>query len=593
MQAALLSGHLNVAAMELQSIPSEIKQMYNASEDTNVAWSECVDLTKFIAADNKLERLEDDFFPDATNSELEDTEGADYNGQLRGLETLDMHNNLLREVPIGLRRLQKLHSLNLSGNKLGEHALGIICQIGDSLTELRMSENELSGRLSDHIQDLPRLQVLDLHGNKISELPEGFRNLIHLRVLNLAQNKISSIQSQLLASLALSELIVSGNLLSGVLFPPQTPSITKSLKRLDVSYNALEAIATTDIALPSIQSVNLSGNRFKSLPDISSWTELLTFAVAENLVSEIPPGLVMLRKLRTIDLSNNNISKLDDGIAYMEDLTTINLAGNPLRERKYITMSTDDLKADLRKRGLDNKAALEVKNALSVATSSPGGILDLSSRSLSDFELPEPNIHDASYDIRLHHNAFNAIPASLLSHTSISATLKSLDMSHNALQLSYLSASLSLPQLKDLSLASCHLKSLEGLKFNLRASNLTVLNLSTNHLSGALPQLRTYFPTLTTLLASDNHFSVLDVNAVKGLTTLDIRNNEIEHLEPRLGLLGGKAGLKCLEVSRNKFRVPRWDVLEKGTEAVLRYLRGRVPLEELEDDAAGGWDVGF
>ncbi len=589
-QAALLSGHLLLPAMDLTSVPSEIEHMYDASEQFHVIWSECVDLTKFMAADNQLESLNESLFPDATNDELVCGEGAGYNGQFRGLEVLDLHHNLLRVLPLGLRRLQKLRSLNLSGNKLSEPALDIICQIGNSLTDLRMSENELSGILPENIKNLSNLQTLDLHGNRISEFPEGLQELAHLKTLNLAKNKLLCVPCEILANLTLAELNLSGNRLVGSFFPPQISSAPSSLKLLDVSNNALDAISMAEVELPNVQTLNLNGNRIKEIPDMSSWKELLTFTIAENQLMGVPVGLVMLRKLRNADLSNNNIIKLDEGIASMEDLKSINLAGNPLYERKYLTMSADNLKADLRQRFLASEALSEVDVVMPISNLCTKGNLDLSSRSLSDSQLPLQEVNGCVFDLRLHHNNLNAIPASFLSLTFISGTLKSLDLSHNQLQASHLTSSVVLSQLKDLSLASCHLKNLEHLTTHFTAPRLATLNLSINQLSGSLPRLRTYFPALTTLVVADNRYSVLQVSAVQGLTTLDIRNNEIDYLEPKLGLLGEKAGLKSLEVSGNKFRVPRWEILDKGTEAVLRYLKGRVPFEELGDDIAAVGD---
>jgi Leucine-rich repeat (LRR) protein len=584
-KGALLSGNLNVAAMQLMSIPAGIKQMYDVHEHPSIPWAECVDLTKFIIADNKLERLDEDIFPDATDAELEFAEFGEYNGQLRGLEVLDVHNNLLNDLPLGMRRLQKLRSLNISGNRLDERALDLVCQIGNSLTDLRMAENKLSGILPNCIKNLPNLQVLDLHGNNLSALPDALQELVHLRILNLAQNRLSSIPAGILVNLSLVDLILSGNQLSGVLLPSEIQSLGKSLKLLDVSHNALEAISPA--LLPSVQTLNLTGNRFKSLPDVSSWHELLTIAAGGNLLCELPPGLTTLCKLRNADFSNNNIAKLHDGIASMENLNTINLAGNPLRERKYLTMSAQDLKADLQKRGLVVDGTQEVDAVPTISITSSNGILDWSARSLSESKIQIADLKDPIYDLRLHHNALGTIPVSFIAHPAVSETLKLLDLAHNAFQTSYLSTNITLPRLKDLSLASCQLKSLDDLTSNITAPELITLNISTNRLKGTLPQLRAHFPALTALFVADNKFNDLKVAAVQGLITLDIRNNEIEHLEPRLGLLGGSAGLRALEVSGNRLRVPRWDVLEKGTEAVLRYLRGRVPLDELGDDAAG------
>jgi Leucine-rich repeat (LRR) protein len=586
-KGALRSGHLNVAAMQLTSIPTGIKQMYDDHEHPSIPWSECVDLTKLIIADNKLEKLEDDIFPDVTDAELEIAEDGKHNPQMRGLEALDVHNNLLNVIPLGMRRLQKMRSLNISGNKLDEQALDIVCEIGDSLTDLRMSENKLTELLPKHIKNLPNLQVLDLHGNSISALPEALHELVQLRILNLAQNRLMSIPPGILVNSSLVELIVSGNQLSGVLLPSDIQSLGKSLKLLDLSHNALEAIALVEISLPSVQTLNLTGNRFKCLPGVSSWQELLTISAGGNLLSELPPGLTTLCRLRNADFSNNNIVKLHDGIASMEQLSTIYLSGNPLRERKYLSMSAQDLRADLQKRGLVVDATLEVDAVPSISISSSNGTLDWSSKSLSESKIQIADLKDPVYDLRLHHNTLGMIPVSLIAHPAVSETLKLLDLAHNAFQTSYLSTHIALPRLKDLSLASCQLKSLDDLITNIAAPELTTLKISTNYLKGTLPQLRAYFPRLNALFVADNKFDALPVAAVRGLVTLDIRNNEIEHLEPRLGLLGGSAGLKSLEVSGNRFRVPRWEILGKGTEAVLRYLRGRVPLDELGDEAAG------
>jgi hypothetical protein len=93
------------------------------------------------------------------------------------------------------------------------------------------------------------------------------------------------------------------------------------------------------------------------------------------------------------------------------------------------------------------------------------------------------------------------------------------------------------------------------------------------------------------LLATDNWFSSVDVEGVRGLEVLDIRNNEIEMLPTRIGLLGNKPGsvkergkLRSLEVSGNRFRVPRLAVVEKGTDAVLKDLRRMITVDEVPEE---------
>lgn len=109
---ARVDGRLNLAATGLKDIPDDVLQMYKYDpNDTTVAWGEVVDLTSIIAADNELELLPAEMFPDVDIQDLidEDEDGP----QFGGVQNLDLHGNALRELPMGLRRLTQLSRLNL------------------------------------------------------------------------------------------------------------------------------------------------------------------------------------------------------------------------------------------------------------------------------------------------------------------------------------------------------------------------------------------------------------------------------------------------------------------------------------------------
>lgn len=107
-------GRLNITALDLKKIPEEVLQMYDAEamEASTVAWSETIDLVRLNAADNSIEELPDDIFPDMTPEELSTQNDAKGN-QFGGLESLDLHGNLLADMPLGLRRLGRLTKLDL------------------------------------------------------------------------------------------------------------------------------------------------------------------------------------------------------------------------------------------------------------------------------------------------------------------------------------------------------------------------------------------------------------------------------------------------------------------------------------------------
>ncbi len=118
-QGARTSGRLNIAALGLRDIPAEVANMYEMESigKYDSTWAESVDLSRFVAADNEIEMIEEALFPDVEPNEVTDDE--DGRGNIfGGLETLDLHGNMLISLPMGLRRLQMLTSLNLVRKRL-------------------------------------------------------------------------------------------------------------------------------------------------------------------------------------------------------------------------------------------------------------------------------------------------------------------------------------------------------------------------------------------------------------------------------------------------------------------------------------------
>ena len=190
-------------------------------------------------------------------------------------------------------------------------------------------------------------------------------------------------------------------------------------------------------------------------------------------------------------------------------------------------------------------------------------------------------------EARLQRNRLTTIPESLL---RLSATsLRMLDMSNNTLQKTYLTTAITLPLLTSLKLSSANVTALSPLLTYLDAPKLSDLDISVNRLSGEFPRLRSYYPKLLTINAADNQFSNLPYSNVAGLSSVNLQNNALSALDPMLGSLS--RDLKMLEVRGNLFRVPRWDVLDKGTEVLMKWLKERIPedqkgvgRDEVDDD---------
>ncbi|KNG82437.1 conserved leucine-rich repeat protein [Aspergillus nomiae NRRL 13137] len=602
LEAGRTSGHLNIAAMSLAALPEEVMAMYDFDPDSVTEWYESVDIVKFIAADNEFVELPDSAFPDL---DPEDPDADERGNQFGGLEILDLHGNLLRSLPIGFRRLQRLHTLNLSNNKLSLEDIQIIMEMG-SVKDLKLAKNQLQGAFLADIKNLHNLEVLDLHGNSLTELPDELAYLTSLRILNVGDNHLSTLPFEGLSKLSLKELSAPNNRLKGTLFPASVQALM-TLQSLDVTGNALTKLSDHDtFGFPNLHTLAISLNRIQCLPDVSSWHALLSLSAEDNSIADLPPGFAELTAIRNVDLTGNNISKLDERIGLMESLVTFRISNNPLRERKYLNMSTEDLKRELRNRCEpelqdtdDEEGSVATQFTLApeapaqsgVWQVKPGGVVDRSYADLQELDmnnLERINPHEVRC-LYLQHNELRCIPAPTLS--MLAPNLTDLDLSHNPLDsTSLLATSLDLPSLQILNLSATGLTTLEPLLANLRAPSLTFLDVSNNRICGSLPPVRQTYPSLMTFLAADNRFDSLDFDAIQGLQVLDIGNNNINSLPPKLGLLraegcsknwGNGSALKRFEIAGNSFRVPRWQIVAKGTDAILEWLKDRIPAEDL------------
>ena len=598
--SARLDGRLNIAAMGLKDMPSEVLTMYNADsfDVGDGAWYESVDLVRLVAADNEFEHLGEDIFPDAI-AEAESAMDDDFQGMLfAGLDTLDLHGNHLLSIPLGLRRLEHLTTLNVSKNKLGNESLNVITQIG-SLRELRLADNTLDGMLSPQLVNLRELEILDVSNNVITTLPPNSDEVSKLRVLNVAGNKLSSLPFEFLAAYPLIEIYASRNGLGGALFPNCVSGL-RNLKILDVASNSLTSIVESGaIELPYLQSFDVAENRLVRLPQMQGWTELLTLSTAGNRLVSLPESIFSLKKLKSADFSRNDIKKLDERLGLMESLAMLRIANNPLRERKFLTMDTETLKLELRirlmpdesseKRGDDIMSCQGLDPAADTETPAqkswhigPGGVVDRSSANLETIEASDLDSLIQGNNVQtldLHHNLFTQIPQAI---ELMGSSLKILDLSRNRFTGSrdYFLTNVSLPNLRSLNLSNNAITSMTPLLDLLSAPQLSEINFSRNRIT-SLPVLRESFPALVTVHASQNSLSELLAEPVRGLQVLDVSGNAIVRLDPKLGLLGAQ-GLRSLVVGANRFRVPRREVIDKGTEAVLAWLKGRIPEGEIQ-----------
>jgi Leucine-rich repeat (LRR) protein len=474
---------------------------------------------------------------------------------------------------------------------LNNDVLEVIFKI-TSLKDLKLGKNNLDGELDASLSNLVALESLELQDNKLTSLPSSIGECSRLRVLNAARNALANIPMEDLQKCPLAELDVSQNKLGDAFFPA---SIERwdSLQSLNINSNHVSSFAKngSSVVLPALTQLFASNNQLSAFPVLDGWDELLVLILDQNQIATLPDDLYSLRRLRTLDFSGNSVKSIDARLGDMDSLEVISFAGNPLLDRKLAGMCAADLKKTLRGR-LAPPEIVIAEPEDDVSMSRPGtagqggedsktfeigrgGVLELSNKGLSDLSDLADNIVGSPYTILLAQNSFSTIPSALDKFASLSV----IDLSKNKFSTSYLPEKLVLRSLETLNLHSTGISSLELLFQHLDSPKLQTLDVSANRVS-SIEGLRQAFPSLLNLHAADNQIAEIPIESIDGVRCLDLTGNSINSLPPQLALC---EGLRELRVQGNLFRVPRWQVLEKGTEAVLTWLRDRLPVDDGED----------
>lgn len=578
-------GKLNIGSLCLSEIPIEVLNLHQGESD--VPWYERVDVTRVIAPDNELKELPLEMFPPMSLEEEPDNPGP-----FPSLQYLDLHSNQLESLPDTIIYLPTLEILVLSNNHLTAKIWGILFSI-PSLRRLEIGKNKLEGSIPSTISELVKLEYLDVHDNSVSDISGSIANLTTLKHMNVSGNELPALPLEGLFDLPLATINASSNKLSGSLFPKTVPTF-EALVELDVSYNSLGFFAEAGVKLPKLRRLNCSHNRIMELPDVSAWTDLEELNAEENKISALPTGFAKLKSLSVANFCNNSILTLDREIGFMDRLVKLDITFNPLRQRGLLKLNTDEIKAELRSLHAEPKekeafvpgrkfsGGSHIIAMTSTLWTVSSGTVDRSNTRM--ISIDSSNIEGISdQDVKtliLHHNNLQVFPPAI---EMLGASLTSLDLANNKLGKStFLSAALCLPNLTTLNLTSNALTSLDPLTTHLSAERLATLIVPFNRLT-SLPALTTAFKALKKLMVSNNKITALDVESVRGLEVLDISSNDLDALPPQLGLLQGQ--LRTLMVNANKFRVPGWGVLEKGTDEILKWCKNRLPVESAAEKA--------
>ncbi|XP_076134191.1 leucine-rich repeat-containing protein 40 isoform X1 [Alosa pseudoharengus] len=571
LKAARKSGQLNLSGRGLTEVPLSVWRLnvdtpeeanQNLSFGADDRWWEQTDLTKLILSSNKLGVLSEDV------------------KLLPALVVLDVHDNQLTTLPKEIGELEQLQRLVLSHNNIKE--LPVELWGLTNLQSLHLQQNQLE-RLPQEIGQLINLDDIDLSNNQLTEVPDGVGNLTKLVKLNLSNNKLKSL----------------------------SPAIRnmKNLRMLDCTHNQLENIPPILAQMESLEMLYLRHNKICSLPELPQCKSLKELHVGNNQITGIqaeylkhlsalcvlelrdnklkalPEEVTLLEGLERLDLTNNDLTSLPCALGNLPKLKSVSLEGNPLRgiRRDLLTKGTGELLKYLRSRIKDDPDGNTAEQPSTAMTLPSQANIDVHSiktlKTLNYSEKQKALIPDDVFDaaeggpvscVNFSKNQLTAVPPRLV---ELKDTVSDVNLGFNKLT----SIPLEFCMLKQLNHVDLRNNFLSALPPELKdLAKLRSIILSFNRFK-AFPDVLYKIPTLETILMSNNQVGAVDPIQLKmldKLSTLDLQNNDIVQVPPELG---NCTSLRALMLDGNPFRNPRAAIVAKGTDALLEYLRSRIP----------------
>ncbi|WOK92264.1 leucine-rich repeat receptor-like serine/threonine-protein kinase BAM1 [Canna indica] len=437
--------------------------------------------------------------------------------------------NLSGVLSPAIGRLRHLLNLSAASNSLSGPIPTELSRIAN-LRHLNLSNNIFNGSFPSAMANLKNLLVLDLYNNNLTgALPVEVAELPNLRHLHLGGNFFTGVIPPEFGSWEYLEyLAVSGNELGGSI-PSELGNLTR-LRQLYVGYfNSFEGGIPPEIGgLASLVRLDMAncGLSGEIPPELANLENLDTlFLQVNGLAGNLPPELGRLRNLKSMDLSNNALAgEIPTTFADLQNLTLLNLFRNKLHgsipkflgelpELEVLQLWENNFTGDI-PRQLGRSGRLQ--------------LLDLSSNKLTGTLPPDLCSNNRLQTlIALGNFLFGPIPDTL----GRCQSLARIRMGENYLNGSIPVGLFSLPKLSQIELQDNLLTG--GFPDTGPAaisSDLGLINLSNNRLSGPLPPSIGNYSGLQKLLLNQNQFSGRippEFGKLQELSKVDISGNQL------------------------------------------------------------------
>ena len=401
--------------------------------------------------------------------------------------------------------------LSLGGNWFSQQGNITELKPGDfdgltNLTELRLSQNELSSLPENIFDQLTNLTDLKLYSNQLSTLPDGvFDQLTNLAELALSDNELTSLPS----------------------------GVFDQLTNLTV--------------------LTLNSNELSTLPAglFDQLTNLTKLYLNSNQLSALPDGLFdNVSKLTLLNLWDNPVSSLQESdFDHLTDLEWLILPSTS-KPSIQLEFSGDTPVSDRTPQVRDAIVAAVGASAAADVTEAQLDtitLLDLTGQNITDLERGDFDNLANLESLGLGNNQLSSLPEDLFEYL---ISLEGLDLRDN--QLSSMPNGLfnRSTNLAALVLSGNKLSSLPAKLFD-QTYRLTLLDLSDNELSSLPAELFDHITDLTILSLNNNQLSSLPPGLFKKVTAwLDLSDNQLSSFSDGLfqGIFDAPPDLTGFEV---------------------------------------------
>lgn len=226
------------------------------------------------------------------------------------LEDLNLNGNVLTSVPLALKDMRLLRTVDL-----GENVITSLEEPGfrgmNNLYGLRLIGNRLQNISKRVFTDLPALQILNLARNKIQRIEHGaFSYSPNLQAVRLDNNQMTDISGLFADIESLLWLNVSDNQIEWFDYA----LIPRNLQWLDLHKNNVRELGNhygLDLEL-KLQTLDASFNKLGKVNSAAVPSSLELLFVNDNLISIVEPHTFLKKmNLTRVDLYANQIVSMD------------------------------------------------------------------------------------------------------------------------------------------------------------------------------------------------------------------------------------------------------------------------------------------